>query len=135
MSRRKSQSSRNRRSFNSTEDGSNLGPLQAAMQEAQKMAAQGLWTSPKDPFLSADDARAKALQYAEVQLQDYIPLNIDDVPESFGRITDQVWDKLNELRKVRFEKENVVQVQAGKLKEAVKQMDRSKEQLNDVEKR
>ena len=112
----------------------NLGPLQAAMQEAQKMAAQGLWTSPKDPFLPADDARAKALRYAEVQLRDYIPLNIDDIPESFGKITDQIWDKLNDLRKVRFEKENVVQVQAGKLKEAVKQMDRSKEQLNEVEK-
>ena len=104
------------------------------MREAQKMAAQGLWTSPKDPFLPADDARAKALQYAEVQLQEYIPLNMDEIPESFGRISDQVWDKLNELRKIRFEKENDVQMQSGKLKEAVKQMDRSKEQLNDVEK-
>ncbi|GMI02333.1 hypothetical protein TrLO_g7419 [Triparma laevis f. longispina] len=134
MSRRKSHSSRNRRSFNSTDDGANLGPLQAAMREAQKMASQGLWTSPKDPFVASDEARAKALRYAEVQLAEYTPLNIDDVPEAFGRITDQVWAKLNELRRIRAEKENEVQVQAGKLKEAVKQMDRSKEQLSAVEK-
>jgi hypothetical protein len=98
------------------------------------MAAQGMWTSPKDPFLPADEARDKALKYAEVEQIAYQPLDIDDLPETAMRITDQTFDKLNELRMVRLEKENLLQLKAADLKESVKHMDRSKEQLAAVDK-
>ncbi len=130
---RRSVSSRSRRSFGSTDDSADLGPLQAAMKEAQEMAAQGMWTSNKDPFLAADEARAKALLYSEVQVSNYQPLNVDDLPDTF-RVSDQVWHKLNELRKARSLKENEVAVQFGKVKEAIAQMDRSKDMLSAVEK-
>ena len=132
-SKRRSFSSRNKRSFSSTDEGGDMGPLQAAMMEAQQMASQGLWTSVRDPFLPSDEARAKAMEYAEVQQVNYVPLQIDDLPEAASRITDQTFEKLNKLRKERAETENKIQEQAARLKEAVKHTDRSKEQLTSTE--
>jgi hypothetical protein len=130
-SRRRSTSSRSRRSFGSTAEG-DLGPLQAAMKEAQQLAAQGLWTSHKDPFLPADEARAKALQFNEVVVNDYVALTADDQPDNL-RVGELVWDKLNELRQSRSEKEKEIALQNNCLKDAVAQMDRCKEKLAEVE--
>ena len=129
MSRRKSIGSRSRRSFSSTDDGNSLGPLQTAMKEAQLMAAEGKWTSAKDPFLASDDARDKALKYAEVEQVSYAPLDIDDLPETAIKIADQTFDKLNELRMRRLEMENGLSKLNANLKESVKHMDRSRDQL------
>ena len=131
-SRRRSTSSRNRRSFGSTTD-EDLGPLQAAMKEAQQMAAQGLWTSTKDPFLSADEARNKAQLYNEVVKSDFVPLTSDDMPDDLRGLSELVWDKLNELRESRSKKETEVATQSIKTREAMALMDLTKERLSTLD--
>ena len=146
-----------RKSLNSI-DNNELGPLQAAMQEAQEMAKKG-YTNTKDPFLKVDESakggggnkskgsksgtmrgsrrgsRGSRGSGGGMDASQLAPLDMDnDLPESF-KITDGVWEKLQELRLKKFGTEIAVEQVTKNNKFAQKQYDRISAQetaLNEI---
>ena len=132
-----------RKSFGSM-DGSDLGPLQAAMKEAQMMAQKG-YTNQKDPYLKIDEendkkvggkggGRGSKTRGSKTQttgtgtganaVAELAPLDIDtDLPEGF-KIADGVWEKLQELRQKKFKTEVEADTASKANKIAQKQFDR-----------
>jgi len=143
MSRRRTSQNASRKSFGSL-DGNDLGPLQAAMKEAQLMAQKG-YTNQKDPFLKVDEAlekrnsnegnRGKGSKTVSGRgsrgsregggaVAQLAPLDIDlDLPEGF-KISDGVWDKLQELRQNKWKTEQELDAAYRANRVAQKQFDR-----------